>query len=170
MKDSNGVMQPSIVAIPHAYYTLKYIDTGNNGDQYGNANNFIILRYADVLLVLAEAEGLKTGQTALAMQALHLIRQRAGLPDLASGLSQQAFVDSVRLERRHELYAEFQRRFDMIREGIYLSNTVGMNAPVVTSEDQGTVVCRPRAQYQLLQPIPSGELAANPLLEQNPGW
>lgn len=169
LQDSQGVMQPSVVAIPEAYFTLKYIDKGNNGDQYGNANNFIILRYADVLLVLAEAEGLKTGQTGVAMQALHLIRQRAGLPDMAAGLGQTAFVDSVRLERRHELYAEFQRRFDMIREGVYLSATEGMNKPVETAHN-GTQVCRPRAQYQLLQPIPSGELAANPLIQQNPGW
>ena len=126
--------------------------------------------YRKLNRLLAEAEALKTGQTALASQALHLIRQRAGLPDIAGGLSQAAFVDSVRTERRHELYAEFQRRFDMVREGIYLSTTAGMNKPVVTSEDQGTVVCRPRAAYQLLQPIPSGELAANPLLQQNPGW
>lgn len=166
MKNSTGDWVNDTIAIPHAYFTLKYIDKGNTGGEYGNANNFIILRYADVLLVLAEAEALKTGQTPLAMQALHLIRQRAGLPDMKSGLSQTAFIDSVRVERGHELYAEFQRRFDLIRQGTYLNV---MNASVPT-EYQGNQVCRPRATYQLLQPIPSGELAANPLLKQNPGW
>ncbi len=166
LKDSQGNWVNDTIAIPHAYYTLKYIDKGNTGGEYGNANNFIILRYADVLLVLAEAEGLKSGPTSIAMQAMHLVRQRAGLPDIKGGLSQSAFVDSVRVERGHELYAEFQRRFDLIRQGLYL--TV-MNASVPT-EYQGNQVCRPRAQYQLLQPIPSGELAANPLLKQNTGW
>lgn len=169
MKDSNGNFVASRLAIPQAYFTLKYIDRGNNGDQYGNRNNFVILRYADVLLVLAEAEALKTGQTSNAMTALHLIRQRAGLPDMKTGLAQAAFVDSVRMERRHELYAEFQRRFDLVREGTYLTE---MNKTVATvaSTGQGNQVCRPRQAYQILQPIPTGELAANPLLKQNPGW
>ena len=48
----------------------------------------------------------------------------------------------------------------------------GVNKPVATvpATGQGTQVCRPRQQYQLLQPIPTGELAANPKLTQNPGW
>ena len=170
LKDPNtGASHRDTIAIPHTYYTLKYIDRGNSGSQYGNRNNFVILRLADVLLVHAEAEALKTGQTAAAMAALHLIRQRAGLPDMAGGLSQAAFVDSVRMERRHELYAEFQRRFDMIREGIYLSATVGLNKPVTTEFNTNTV-CRPRQQFQLLQPIPGSEIAGNPLLKQNPGY
>ena len=153
------------VALPFAYYTLKYIDRGNNGSQYGNKNNFIILRYADVLLVLAEAENEKNGPSAVAMQAANMVRARAGVPAFA-GLSQAQFRDSVRMERRHELYAEFQRPFDLRRYGTYMAE---MNKPA-TGTLYSNVVCRPRQAYQVLQPIPTGELAANPLMTQNPGY
>jgi len=153
------------VALPRTYYSLKYIDRGNSGSQYGNANNFILLRYADVLLVLAEAENERNGPSALALQAVNLVRSRAGLGPLQAS-SMAAFRDAVRLERRHELYGEFQRRFDMVRYGTYLTD---MNRPVTTEYNTNTV-CRPRQQYQILQPIPGSELAANPLMTQNPGY
>jgi len=153
------------IALPFAYYTLKYIDRGNNGSQYGNKNNFIILRYADVLLVLAEAENEKNGPSALAMQAATMVRARAGLPAFA-GLSQAQFRDSVRMERRHEMYAEFQRPFDLRRYGTYLTE---MNKPA-SGPLYSNAVCRPRQAYQVLQPIPTGELAANPLMTQNAGY
>ena len=152
------------MAIPHAYYTLKYTDPGHSGSQYGNANNFVILRYADVLLVLAEAENERNPGSATASNAVNMVRARAGLPPLGA-LSQAEFRDAVRLERRHELYGEFQRRFDLIRYGTYLEN---MNRSVTT--EFGTNVCRPRQAFQLLQPIPTSELAGNPLMVQNTGY
>jgi voltage-gated potassium channel Kch len=153
------------VALPYAYYTLKYVDRGNNGSQYGNKNNFIILRYADVLLVLAEAENERNGPTGLATSAVNLVRTRAGLPALPV-LTQAQFRDSVRVERRHELYAEFQRSFDLRRYGTYVEE---MNRSVSSALYSGQV-CRPRQAYQVLQPIPTGELAANPLMKQNTGY
>jgi hypothetical protein len=161
---SSPVIQDT-VALPYAYYTLKYIDRGNNGSQYGNKNNFIILRYADVLLILAEAENEKNGPSALAMQAVNLVRARAGLAPLGA-MSQAQFRDAVRTERHHELYAEFQRPFDLRRYGTYVTE---MNKSV-SSPRYSNQVCRPRQAYQVLQPIPTGELAANPLLTQNPGY
>ena len=118
-----------------------------------------------MLLVLAEAENEKNGPSALAMQAANMVRARAGVPAFA-GLSQAQFRDSVRMERRHELYAEFQRPFDLRRYGTYMAE---MNKPV-TGPLYSNVVCRPRQEYQVLQPIPTGELAANPLMTQNPGY
>ncbi|HEY7395171.1 MAG TPA: RagB/SusD family nutrient uptake outer membrane protein, partial [Gemmatimonadaceae bacterium] len=137
----------------------------NNGSQYGNKNNFIILRYADVLLVLAEAENERNGPTGLATSAVNLVRTRAGLPAFPV-LTQAQFRDSVRVERRHELYAEFQRSFDLRRYGTYVEE---MNRPVSSALYSGQV-CRPRQAYQVLQPIPTGELAANPLMKQNTGY
>ena len=95
-----------------------------------------------------------------------MVRARAGLPNLTAGLSQGQFRDSVLVERKHELYAEFQRRFDMLREGTYLTL---MNAAVNLPYAQNTV-CRPRQAFQVLQPIPTGELASNPKLKQNSGY
>lgn len=73
----------------------------------------------------------------------------------------------VATEREHELYGEFQARFDLVREGRYLQV---MNAPSTVTDYAGQGVCRPRQPYQKLQNIPNKELAANPLLSQNPGW
>jgi len=70
-------------------------------------------------------------------------------------------------ERSHELYGEFQGRFDMIREGRWLAD---MNKGSSIPDYAGHGVCRPRQAYQKLLPIPSRELAANPLIQQNPGW
>ena len=156
-----------VLAVARPVYSLKYVDRGSaGGSEYAAANNFIILRYADVLLVLAEAENEKNGPTAVAYDAINQVRARAGLPALA-GLSQAQFRTAVWAERSHELYGEFQGRFDMIREGRWLAD---MNKGSSIPDYAGHGVCRPRQAYQKLLPIPSRELAANPLIQQNPGW
>lgn len=162
---ASAPMVTDTIALPYAYYTLKYIDRGNNGSEYGNKNNFIILRYADVLLVLAEAENEARGVTGVATTAINAVRARAGLPAVGA-LTQAQFRDTVRIERAHELYAEFQRSFDLRRYGTYLQE---MNRTVST-DVYTNQICRPRQAYQVLQPIPTGELAANPLLKNNPGY
>ena len=122
-----------------------------------NGSNPIILRYADVLLLLAEAENEVNGPSATAYDAVNLVRQRAGLADLEMGLSQEDFRQAVRAERRHELYGEFQRRWDLRRWGIWMETMEAAN--------------RPRLEYQKLFPIASEEIAANALInENNPGW
>src|SRR5213078_2997776 len=82
--------------------------------------NPIILRYADVLLVLAEAENDVSGPTGAAYAAIDEVRNRSNVPNLTPGLSQAQFRDSVWLERRHELYGEFQEWFDLKRQGRWL--------------------------------------------------
>ena len=122
-----------------------------------NGSNPIMLRYADVLLLLAEAENEQNGPTAIAYDAINEVRQRAGLEDLTPGLDQNTFREAVRLERRHELYGEFQRRWDLYRWGIWLETMNAAN--------------RPRLEYQKLFPISASEIAANALInENNPGW
>jgi hypothetical protein len=159
-------------AIPRTHFTLKYTDRGNTGSEYGNKNNFILLRHADVLLLLAEAINERSGPSAEAIGAVNQVRQRAGLAALSASATagQEAFRQAIRDERAKELYGEFQRRFDMIRWGIYTAPDGPMNR-LVTNEFTGQpTACRPRQAFQRLQPIPNSELAANPLLTQNPGW
>src|SRR5947199_7494532 len=83
------------------------------------ANDWIILRYADVLLMYAEAvnEGGAPVAAMTAEQALNAVRTRAGI-GAVSGLSAAAFRDSVRLERRREFVFEGQRWFDLSRWGV----------------------------------------------------
>src|SRR2546423_15038492 len=82
------------------------------------ANDLIVLRYADVLLMYAEAVN-EGGAPAAgsAEDALNAVRGRAGLGPV-SGLSQAAFRDSLRVERRREVVFEGQRWFDLSRWGI----------------------------------------------------
>ncbi|MBN2487173.1 MAG: RagB/SusD family nutrient uptake outer membrane protein [Bacteroidales bacterium] len=81
--------------------------------------NVPVIRYADCLLMLAEAELEATGTTAAAYNAINEVRNRAGLPALA-GLSTEQFRDSLRIERRRELaYEECHRWFDIVRWDIH---------------------------------------------------
>src|SRR5437762_7523799 len=96
-----------IVEVSPRVYSMKYIDrTALTKSQ--NQTNPIILRYADVLLVFAEAQNEVSGPTAAAYDAINQVRTRSNVPNLTLGLSQAQFRDSVWLERRHELYGEFQ--------------------------------------------------------------
>ncbi|HZI21931.1 MAG TPA: RagB/SusD family nutrient uptake outer membrane protein [Gemmatimonadales bacterium] len=131
------------------------------------ANDWIVLRYADVLLMYAEAVnegGTPTAGTAEA--ALNLVRTRAGIPTV-SGLSQAAFRDSVRLDRRREFVFEGQRWFDLSRWGILDSVMVAKTTELQTVAPGETTV---HGAPSNLLPIPQAERDINPNLTQNPGW
>jgi len=83
-----------------------------------------IIRYSDVLLMLAEAENELNGPTSLAYNAINMVRRRGfGKPintpdasvDLPAGLSKAAFFDAVVRERSFELGGEGVRKYDLIR-------------------------------------------------------
>lgn len=120
--------------------------------------NFPVLRYADVLLMKAEALN-NLGRTSEAEAPLNEVRARAGLTAL-SGLSQGDFKEAVLHERRMELAFEGQRWFDMIRVddgqwGLNFLHTIGkVNA----------------SEKHLLFPIPLKEMESNPNLIQNTGY
>jgi len=167
IKDPNtGNVATTVYAVARPFYSLKYVDPQHLSSDQAAANNFIILRHADVLLVFAEAENAKNGPTAPAYAAINQVRARAGLAPLA-GLSQAQFQQAVWTERSHELYGEFQARFDLVREGRWLQV---MNQPSAVPDFAGHGICRPRQAYQKLENIPNKELAANPALTQNPGY
>jgi hypothetical protein len=117
------------------------------------SNNFPIIRYAEVLLIMAEAENEMSGPGTEAYEAINLVRSRAGLTALA-GLSQDDFRKAVYLERRHELVAECKKWFDLIRTGQFIQALT----------DNGKLVS---AKYKLF-PIPQREMDVNDLLIQNP--
>jgi starch-binding outer membrane protein, SusD/RagB family len=125
------------------------------------ANNWIVLRYADVLLMYAEAVnegGPATAGTAEA--ALNLVRVRAGIAPV-SGLSQAVFRDSLRLERRREFVFEGQRWFDLSRWGL-LDTAIRAKLAELGKPVRGVP--------SSLLPIPQAELDINPNLTQNLGW
>ena len=142
------------------YNVRKFLVPTSVASQYNNSpEDFPVLRYADVLLMQAEAEN-ELGQTATAAGPLNLVRERAGLTDIQSGLSQDDFRNAILHERRMELAFEGQRWFDLIRVnngqyGIDFLQSIGHTN--VTSKN-------------LLMPIPLLEIQANPNLTQNPGY
>lgn len=137
-------------------FIKKYLDeTSQVKDE--NGTNPIILRYADVLLLLAEAENELNGPSGNAYDLVNQVRARAGIPELASGLGKDEFREAIRNERRHELYGEFQRRWDLVRWGVWMETMEAAN--------------RSRLEYQKLYPIAAEEIAANAMInENNPGW
>lgn len=127
---------------------IKYpYDYATAGDQ--KDNDWVLFRYADVLLMKAEAM-LRTGNAAGALVIVNSIRAKRGVVDLGS-LDLDALLD----ERGREMYWEGFRRQDLIRFGKFLQAW------------QEKAASDPK---NLLFPIPSNQLAVNPNLTQNPGY
>lgn len=147
-----------------------------NGDQNWDASlNFKVLRYADVLLMYAEALN-EQGQSAAAAPFVNQVRARAGVGALAAGLSQSQMRDAILHERLLEFGLESQRWLDLARQNLFAS---------VAPADDGTATCAARtnkaagcdAEFSFfkvgkteLLPIPQAEIDLNPNVKQNPGW
>lgn len=82
-------------------------------------NDIALARYADVLLLLAEAINQNSGPTAEAVGFVNKVRERAGIPDLGTAdiADKQSFANSILRERSWELFFEGFRRIDLIRFG-----------------------------------------------------
>ncbi|MEM8896128.1 MAG: RagB/SusD family nutrient uptake outer membrane protein, partial [Bacteroidota bacterium] len=108
----------------------------------------MILRFSDILLVYAEAQG----PTAEGYAAVNRIRTRAGLPDLPSGLSISEFRTAVVQERAWELAFEGKRFYDLRRTNSIESAfaNAGQSNLLVVSENLYTY------------PIPDLEIILNP--------
>ena len=74
-----------------------------------------VFRYADVLLLKAEADA-RLGNVAAALENLNAVRSRAGIP-LFTRDDQPIVIEEVLEERRRELIGEFQRSYDLVRVG-----------------------------------------------------
>ncbi len=149
---------PAFSAI--GYNLRKFLVSKSVANAYDNSPlNFPVLRYADVLLMKAEALN-ELGRTSDAEVPLNEVRNRAGLADVQSGLPKADFRERVLHERRMELAFEGQRWFDIIRVdngqwGLDFLHSIGkVNA----------------SEKHLLFPIPQKEIDANPNLVQNPGY
>lgn len=147
----------------------KYWDPGAISATNESSANTAILRFAEILLIHAEAENELNGPTGKAYTSYNRVRHRAGLDPL-SGLTKDQFRDSLYLDRRLELVYEFQRWFDLIRQ-------TGSEATGIGPEGKGTLVLNLKkagktnaAARHYLYPVPYLEIQRNPNLTQNPGW
>ncbi|HEY5916794.1 MAG TPA: RagB/SusD family nutrient uptake outer membrane protein [Chryseolinea sp.] len=144
---------------PHLH---KYYDETTPASPGQSSKNIAIIRYAEVLLIYAEALGQSVGPTAEAYWAVDEVRVRAGLEKLADtspGLSQDDFREAVYEERRKELVFEYQRWFDLARRGpdYYVTRLTA----------SGKTAAAPRHVHF---PTPQRELDLNPNLVQHPDW
>lgn len=138
--------------------------------------NFPILRYADVLLMIAEAENeINPAPSELAYQCLKEVRKRAGL-ETKSGMGKEEFRQAVKDERAMELCFEYTRRFDLIRWGEYVKN---MNELAPRAQAGTNWTLGPSNVYTYFKissvynyfPIPANEMAVNKeITKNNPGW
>lgn len=148
------------------YNVRKFLVPTSKSPQYNTSNeDFPVLRYADVLLMEAEALN-ATGKTTEAQlpsldpnATLNKVRARAGLPDI-TGLNQADLKKKILHERRMELSFEGDRWFDLVRVD---NGQYGLNFLHSIGKTNATT-------KNLLLPIPQVEIDANPNLKQNAGY
>ena len=157
-----------------AIFTKKYagMDLGTRDEvQFLGANvgnNWRIIRYADVLLMRAEALN-ESGDQSGAIELINQVRERAQVEDLDDDIDDQSEVRQAIIDERVlELTGESHRFFDLVRWGLaddYLgpnslhgSNPKSLSGGVFQSN-----------KHELVW-IPQSEIDANPNLVQNPGY
>lgn len=147
-------------------YVKKFLyDSRENQERYRSVQNIPILRYADALLLFAEAENMANGgPTQAAVDAVNQIIDRANDyvpnpadPLLTTGMSQAAFDAAVIEQRNLEFCFEFDRWHDLVRKRILCDVTIPAYQPNCDENDY-------------LWPIPQTDLRLNNKLTQNPGY
>ncbi len=133
-------------------------------------SNYQMMRYAEVLLIAAEA-AIELGRTSEADAWINMVRERArngdgsGTPSAAPANISGATIDDVMEERRLELAFEHKRWYDIVRRQLG-AEVFGANG--FETEQAGTQNFSAARDYLL--PIPPLEITNNPSLTQNPGY
>jgi hypothetical protein len=141
--------------------------------------NYPVLRYADVLLMLAEAENEINGPTTKALKALNDVRDRAegaSLYTMDDFEGKESFRNAIIKERALELCHEGERKMDLIRWGILIPTLKALSTQIKAEYPGGmqfmSLAGDNIEEKHLLFPIPQEELELNPGLngQQNAGW
>jgi len=158
------------------WYVTKFRDTsaaaGPNG--YGG-NDFPVMRYADVVLKLAEVN-LYRGNTAQAIQLLNIVRTRSKMPDYATSMADPTYsakFPTLKLallhERRIELAFEHYRWFDLLR--FFTINDLVTYVHAKNPADWGLANIANFSTKDEFYPIPYNETILDPKrMYQNPGY
>jgi hypothetical protein len=160
------------------YIAMKYVDPQDQDSPGNSGLNIIKMRYADILLMYAEAKIELDERDASVQSAIEEVRDRVNLPmpyDITT-MSQQEAIDFIRNERTIELAWEGLHLADIRRWGT--ADDV-LNGPVhgINIDDGGNMKPVPgqhvrsfEAPRDYLWPIPADERNLNPNLDQNPGY
>lgn len=153
----NGLWDPADSDTRYGYekYVVHAFNTGTPQD-------FYVIRYADVLLMFAEAENEVNGPTDAVHTAVNDVRGRVNMPDVSDTLTKEQMREVIRHERRVELGFEGIRLFDVMRWGIQQDRyTNGVTFHTRNFE----------SPKHNLFPIPQSEIDNNDgINENNPGW
>lgn len=126
--------------------------------------NWKVLRYAEVLLIYAEAKNEAEGPVTEVYDAVNQVRNRVGMPDLPPGLSKDEMRERIYHERRVELCSEATRLDDLIRwrrlEEVIERKHLNYGVNYVVDFEE----------FEYLWPIHQQEIDVNPNLVQNPGY
>jgi starch-binding outer membrane protein, SusD/RagB family len=145
--------------------------------KFFNGVNFPVIRYADILLMFAEAENeINNGPTPAAFNAVNLVRARAGaaLFTAIDYPGKTDFKNMIMEERMRELCFEGVRSHDLIRWGVFvptmkaLANDIQLNGS--SSFKFAALAGNNITDRDVLLPIPLAELTSNKLMVQNPGF
>ena len=173
--DSTNVKGPDSTLIYGQTFTQRYgrdnkrvwfrkllNDHWKNEEGYRSPNNWRYIRYADVLLMYAEALN-ATGKTTQAYTYVDQVRRRAGLPTLTTarpGLTQNQFLAQLKHERVTELAGEGWRWNDLARWG-------DLGPELATRDAAFSTFVKGKSE---LLPIPQQDRDLNPNLLQNPNY
>lgn len=175
-----GVLGKGPSTMKTGFGVMKYLDESfdNMGDFTTSSQDYIVFRYGEVLLNLAEA-ALNLGKTNEALDAVNQIRERAGIAELTA-----VDRDRIRQERKVELMFEGHRYWDLRRwriatqvlsvnrsglQYIYDSNTGKFKLSVIHNMD-GTVSSPQFYPYNYYLPVTLARTAKNHNLVENPGY
>ena len=174
----NGVVQPYTVFKesgasgrgvnrPHIAKYTRHVGTTANGNGRASENNYSMMRYAEVLLIAAEALNETSPGSTEAEGYVNRVRARArngsAFPADVSGLSQNDFRTLVLEDRKWELAFEFKRWYDIARR------TMGTEVFSASGLEGAKPNFDPNQDY--LFPLPADELERNPnLMPNNPGY
>ncbi|MDR2913838.1 MAG: RagB/SusD family nutrient uptake outer membrane protein [Tannerella sp.] len=143
--------------------------------------NFSLYRYAEALLIVAEALNEYEPGNSRIVEYVNQVRERAGLPGVDQLLgNQEKMREKIREERRHEFVAEHKRYFDILR---WKTAEIVLNEPGYGINSDETTAIGDYTQKQFLGqnrtfdvskhylwPIPQNARDNNPNLTQNPNW
>ncbi len=149
-------------------FSTKYFNVSDPTADYADAY-YSLLRYADVMLIYAEALNEITPGSEAAKDLVKRVRERslatADHSDLDNTTDRDGLRSLIIEERAKELSCESDRRWDLIRWGIYLGAMNAIDGP----DESG--IAKSRLEKHLLYPIPVSEILANEnITENNLGW
>ncbi|MGJ1284068.1 RagB/SusD family nutrient uptake outer membrane protein [Sphingobacterium spiritivorum] len=180
---TGGKDMPRTNPSPTGYYMKKFIDEKfdyNKDASIGSSTNWVIMRYAEVLLNFAEAKNEAEGPVQSVYDAVNAIRKRVGMPELPKGLDKDKMRQRIQKERRIELAFEDNIRYQDLRRwkiaDVVLNKSV--NGVTITKNTDGTFKYAAKSagtrvftDKNYWMPIPLTELGVNTNLQpQNPGW